>query len=97
MRKWLQRVLLGAVLLTLSGWLMGAWLLRRWTAKPPPLPRDVTIRQLQPESRESQLLLGERLSAVVVEAIRSGLEPDRLREMFDRAIKQALRTEGVTE
>ena len=46
---------------------------------------------------DRQLLLGERLSAVVGEAIRSGLEPDRLREMFDKAIKQALRTEGVSE
>jgi GntR family transcriptional regulator len=46
---------------------------------------------------DRQLLLGERLSAVIDEAIRSGLEPDRLREMFDKAIKQALRTEGVAE
>jgi GntR family transcriptional regulator len=43
---------------------------------------------------DRQLLLGERLSAVVVEAVRSGFDPDRLREMFDKAIKQALRTEG---
>ncbi len=43
---------------------------------------------------DRQLLLGERLSAVIDEAIRSGLEPDRLRDMFDKAIKQALRTEG---
>jgi GntR family transcriptional regulator len=46
---------------------------------------------------DRQLLLGERLSAVVDEAIRSGLDPDRLREMFDKAIKQALRTEGITQ
>ena len=46
---------------------------------------------------DRQLLLGERLTAVVEEAIGSGLEPDRLREMFDKAIKQALRTEGGTE
>ena len=46
---------------------------------------------------DRQLLLGERLSAVIDEAIRSGLEPDRLRDMFDKAIKQALRTEGVSE
>ncbi len=46
---------------------------------------------------DRQLLLGERLTAVVDEAIRSGLDVDRLREMFEKAIKQALRTEGVTE
>ncbi len=46
---------------------------------------------------DRQLLLCERLTAVVDEAIRSGLEPDRLREMFDKAIRQAIRTEGVTE
>jgi GntR family transcriptional regulator len=39
-------------------------------------------------------LLGERLGAVVQEAIRGGLEPDQLREMFERALKQALRSEG---
>ena len=46
-KKWLKRILLGTVLLALSGWLVGAWLLRRWTAKPPPLLRDVAILQLE--------------------------------------------------
>lgn len=46
---------------------------------------------------DRQSLLGERLTAVVEEAIRSGLEPERLREMFDKAIKVALRGEGVSE
>lgn len=43
---------------------------------------------------DRQSLLGQRLTAVVDEAIRAGLEPDRLREMFERAIKQATRNEG---
>ncbi len=43
---------------------------------------------------DRQVLLGERLRAVVDEAVRSGLEPDRLREMFDRALKQSLRNDG---
>jgi GntR family transcriptional regulator len=43
---------------------------------------------------DRQTLLGERLNAVVEEAVRSGLEPDRLREMFERAIKQSMRNEG---
>ena len=44
---------------------------------------------------DRQSLLGQRLTAVVEEAIRGGLEPDRLREMFDKAIKQATRNEGA--
>ena len=44
---------------------------------------------------DRQTLLGERLTAVVEEAIRGGLEPDRLREMFDKAIKHATRNEGA--
>ena len=43
---------------------------------------------------DRQTLLGQRLSAVVEEAIRGGLEPDRLREMFERALKQSIRNEG---
>lgn len=43
---------------------------------------------------DRQTLLGERLSAVVEEAMKSGLEPERLREMFEKAIKQSTRNEG---
>lgn len=44
---------------------------------------------------DRQTLLGQRLTAVVEEAIRGGLDPERLREMFDKAIKQATRNEGA--
>lgn len=44
---------------------------------------------------DRQSLLADRLSAVVVEAIRSGLEPERLRDMFEKSIKNAMRSEGV--
>lgn len=44
---------------------------------------------------DRQSLLGQRLTAVVEEAIRGGLEPERLREMFEKAIKQATRNEGA--
>lgn len=40
---------------------------------------------------DRQSLLAERLSEVVGEAVRSGLDHDRLREMFEKAIKQAIR------
>lgn len=38
---------------------------------------------------DRQSLLGERLKEVVREAVSSGLAPDRLREMFEKALKQA--------
>ena len=43
---------------------------------------------------DRQTLLAERLRAVVEEAIRGGLEPERLREMFERAVKQSMRSDG---
>jgi GntR family transcriptional regulator len=41
---------------------------------------------------DRQQLLAERLSAVLDEAIRSGLDEDRLRTMFEKALKNAVRT-----
>ena len=41
-----------------SGWMLGAWLLEKWTAKPPPLPLDTTIRSLKPETRDGKVWLG---------------------------------------
>src|SRR6185369_4175401 len=58
-KRWLKRILLGAVVLALGGWLVGAWLLRRWTAKPPPLPRDTAILQLKPETRDGKVWVGK--------------------------------------
>ena len=59
LKQWLKRILLGAVLLALIGWLVGAWLLRHWTAKPPPLPREVAILQLKAEKRDGKVWLGK--------------------------------------
>jgi predicted choloylglycine hydrolase len=58
-RKWLKRILLSAGVLALSGWAVGAWLLRSWTANPPPLPADTSITQLKPESRDGKVWLGK--------------------------------------
>lgn len=58
-KKWLKRILLGAVVLALVGWGAGAWLLHRWTAKPPPLPRDPAILSLKPEARDGKTWLGK--------------------------------------
>ena len=58
-KKWLKRTLLGAVALALVGWLVGAWLLDRWTAKPPALPADTSILSLKPETRDGKTWLGK--------------------------------------
>lgn len=59
MRKWLQRILIGAMVLALGGWLLGTVLMRSWTAKPPPLPADTSIMQRQPEVRDGKTWLGQ--------------------------------------
>jgi hypothetical protein len=59
LKKWLTRILLGVVVLTLVGWLGGAWLLKRSTAKPPSLPADTSVMQLKPESRAGKVWLGK--------------------------------------
>jgi GntR family transcriptional regulator len=41
---------------------------------------------------DRQQLLAERLSSVLEEAIRSGLDEDRLRTMFEKTLKNAVRT-----
>jgi hypothetical protein len=58
-KKWVKRILAGALVLALAGWIAGAWLLRRWTAQPPPLPADTVIMGLKPESREGKVWLGK--------------------------------------
>jgi tetratricopeptide (TPR) repeat protein len=59
MNRWLKRILIGASVLGLGGWLLGSVLLRSWTAKPPPLPADVSIMQLKPELRGGKTWLGQ--------------------------------------
>lgn len=58
-RKWLKRILLAIVVLTLAGWLAGTILLQHWTAKPPPLPADTAIMRLKPEWRDGKTWVGK--------------------------------------
>jgi isopenicillin-N N-acyltransferase like protein len=58
-KKWLGRILFSALALVLIGWIAGAWLLRHWTAQPPPLPADTGIMRLKPVSREGKVWLGK--------------------------------------
>ena len=59
MKRWLKRILIGAGVLALGGWLLLSFLLRQWTAKPPPLPANSSIVQLKPESRDGRTWLGQ--------------------------------------
>lgn len=45
---------------------------------------------------DRQQLLADRLAAVLDEAVRSGLDPDRLKSMFEKALKQAVRNESAS-
>jgi predicted choloylglycine hydrolase len=59
MKRWLKRILIGAIVIVLGGWLLGGVLMRSWTAKPPPLPADISITKLQPEQRDGKIWLGQ--------------------------------------
>jgi isopenicillin-N N-acyltransferase like protein len=59
LRKWSKKILVSALVFALAGWVIGAWLMRSWTAKPPPLPADTAIMRLKPESRDGKTWLGK--------------------------------------
>jgi len=59
MRKWPKRILIGAMVLALGGWVLSTALMRGWTAKAPPLPADTSILQCQPEVRDGKTWLGQ--------------------------------------
>jgi len=59
MKRWLKRILILIVLLGVGGWLLSGVLMRSWTAKPPPLPADTAILQVQPELRDGKTWLGQ--------------------------------------
>ena len=58
-QKWLLRGLASAVALALVGFVIGAWLLRSWTNRPPALPADTSVTLLQPETRDGKVWLGQ--------------------------------------
>ena len=59
MKKWLKRILIVGVLLSLAGWLWLSWLVRSSVAAPPPLPADTSILQLKPEQHDGKTWLGK--------------------------------------
>ena len=60
MKRWLKRIAIGAVVFGLAGWLTLTLMLRQWTAKPPPLPVDVSIMQRSLETAvDGRIRFGE--------------------------------------
>ena len=57
--KRLKKILIGVSIIALLFWLLSTWLSRAWTAKPPPLPADVSIMQAKPETRDGKTWLGQ--------------------------------------
>ena len=57
--KRLKKILIVLAVLVVGGWFMGNLLMRMWTAKPPPLPADVSIMQAQIEQRDGKTWLGQ--------------------------------------
>lgn len=63
MKRWLKRIGISAVVFGLAGWLTITLMLRQWTAKPPPLPQDVSITRLNPEPMlDGKMRIGESWS-----------------------------------
>jgi isopenicillin-N N-acyltransferase-like protein len=58
-KKWLKRIALGAVIFLLAGLVVVFLEVRHSIAKPPPLPKDISVLQLKPESRDGKTMLGK--------------------------------------
>jgi hypothetical protein len=57
--KWLKRILFATVILALTGWALGAVLLRSWTATPPPIPANAAVLQLKTQEHDGKVWLGQ--------------------------------------
>jgi isopenicillin-N N-acyltransferase-like protein len=57
--KRFKKILIVLAIVVVGGWLTGKLLMRMWTAKPPPLPADVSIMSAQPETRDGKTWLGQ--------------------------------------
>jgi hypothetical protein len=58
-KKWFKRILIGAVLIALVGWLAAVLLVRHSIARPPLLPADTSVLKLKPETRDGKTWLGK--------------------------------------
>jgi hypothetical protein len=58
-RKWPRRIFAGTLIFALTGWLLGAMLLRSWTATPPAIPANAAILQLKAQEHDGKVWLGQ--------------------------------------
>ncbi len=58
-KKWLKRIFVAAALLAAVGAPVIYFAVRSSIAQPPPLPKDVSILQLKPETRDGKTFLGQ--------------------------------------
>jgi hypothetical protein len=58
-KKWIKRGAATLAIVSIAAWGAGAWLLHRWTAKPPPVPAGVTIRNLALTEHDGKVWLGK--------------------------------------
>jgi isopenicillin-N N-acyltransferase-like protein len=59
MKRWLKRILISVAVLALGGWLLLSFLLRQWTAKPPPLPANTAFTSAKTESKDGRTWFGQ--------------------------------------
>jgi hypothetical protein len=58
-KKWFKRIAAVTLALALAGWAAGAWLVKRSTAQPPPIPAGDAIMAAKPVSRDGKVWLGQ--------------------------------------
>jgi hypothetical protein len=54
-----MRIVIGVILITLTGWLAAVLIVRHSIAPPPPLPADTSVLHLKPEMRDGKTWLGK--------------------------------------
>src|ERR1051325_8081981 len=57
--KWLKGILAGTIAFASVAWILGAVLLRSWTAKPPSIPANASILQLKTQEHDGKVWLGQ--------------------------------------
>src|SRR5690242_14352228 len=57
--KWPRRIFAGTVVCALTAWLLGGFLLRSWTARPPPIPANAAVLRLRTQEKDGKVWLGQ--------------------------------------
>lgn len=59
MKRWLKRIVISLAVLALGGWLLLSFLLRQWTATPPPLAPNEKILSTPLKTNDGKIWLGQ--------------------------------------